>query len=68
MRAGTSEWTTAQITEAWGVADRLGLIGPAMEQPEYNLLNRKKARRRLARDGAGLTGTPPLTHACLEAC
>jgi len=44
--AGTSEWTTAQITEAWGVADRLGLIGPAMEQPEYNLLNRKKARRR----------------------
>jgi aryl-alcohol dehydrogenase-like predicted oxidoreductase len=45
-RAGTSEWTTAQITEAWGVADRLGLIGPAMEQPEYNLLNRKKARRR----------------------
>ena len=23
---GTSEWTAAQITEAWGVADRLGLM------------------------------------------
>lgn len=33
--------------EAWGVADKLGLIGPAMEQPEYNLFNRKKARRTL---------------------
>ena len=41
---GTSEWTTAQITEAWGVAEKLGMIGPAMEQPEYNLFNRKKAR------------------------
>ena len=29
------------------MADKLGLIGPAMEQPEYNLFNRKKARRPL---------------------
>ena len=26
------------------MADKLGLIGPAMEQPEYNLFNRKKVR------------------------
>lgn len=39
---GTSEWTAQQITEAWDVAHRLDLIGPAMEQPEYNLLAREK--------------------------
>jgi len=39
---GTSEWSAQQITEAWEVAHRLGLIGPAMEQPEYNLLAREK--------------------------
>ncbi|KAK9835512.1 hypothetical protein WJX74_002086 [Apatococcus lobatus] len=39
---GTSEWTAQQITEAWEVANKLGLIGPAMEQPEYNMLHRQK--------------------------
>jgi voltage-dependent potassium channel beta subunit len=39
---GTSEWNSAQITEAWEVANRLGLIGPAAEQPEYNLFARDK--------------------------
>ena len=39
---GTSEWTAHQITEACEVAKRLHLIGPAMEQPEYNLLARDK--------------------------
>lgn len=42
---GTSEWTAQQITEAWAVADRLNLVGPAMEQPEYSLLERKKVSR-----------------------
>ena len=41
---GTSEWTEAQIREAWSVAQRLNLQGPAMEQPQYNLFERKKAR------------------------
>ena len=40
---GTSEWTAQQIQEAFGVADRLGLIPPSVEQPEYNLLERRKA-------------------------
>lgn len=39
---GTSEWTAQQISEAWAVADRLGLIGPAMEQPQYHMLERQK--------------------------
>ncbi len=39
---GTSEWSAQQITQAWEIANRLDLIGPAMEQPEYNLLARDK--------------------------
>lgn len=39
---GTSEWSAQQITEAWGVAERLDLVGPVVEQPEYNLLSRHK--------------------------
>lgn len=39
---GTSEWSAQQITEAWGVANRLDLVGPIVEQPEYNLLSRHK--------------------------
>lgn len=39
---GTSEWSGAEIMEAHAVAQRLGLEGPAMEQPQYNLLERQK--------------------------
>ncbi|KAE8804012.1 putative voltage-gated potassium channel subunit beta [Hordeum vulgare] len=39
---GTSEWSAQQITEAWGVANRLDLVGPIVEQPEYNLFSRHK--------------------------
>ncbi len=39
---GTSEWTAAEIMEAHMVAKDLGLEGPAVEQPEYNLFNRRK--------------------------
>ncbi|KAL2506477.1 putative voltage-gated potassium channel subunit beta [Abeliophyllum distichum] len=39
---GTSEWSAQQITEAWAVAERLDLVGPIVEQPEYNLLSRHK--------------------------
>ena len=30
---GTSEWLPSEIEEAWAVADKLGLIGPVVEQP-----------------------------------
>lgn len=39
---GTSEWSAAEIMEAHMIAQRLGLEGPAVEQPEYNLFNRQK--------------------------
>ncbi|KAK9835418.1 hypothetical protein WJX81_008165 [Elliptochloris bilobata] len=69
MYWGTSEWTAAQITEAWGVAERLGLIGPAMEQPEYNMFNRKKVEGDFlplyAKYGLGLTIWSPLASGLL---
>jgi voltage-dependent potassium channel beta subunit len=39
---GTSEWTGVEIMEAHRVAQQYHLIGPAMEQPQYNLFERHK--------------------------
>ncbi|KAI8854871.1 NADP-dependent oxidoreductase domain-containing protein [Chytridium lagenaria] len=39
---GTSEWSAEQISDAWRVADKLGLIGPLMEQPQYNMFHRER--------------------------
>lgn len=39
---GTSEWNAAEIMEAIGVAKQYNLIGPTMEQPQYNLMERSK--------------------------
>lgn len=39
---GTSEWSGPEIMEAHMVAKDLRLIGPAMEQPQYNLFERHK--------------------------
>lgn len=39
---GTSEWSAQQITEAHYVAERYKLIGPVMEQPQYNMFYREK--------------------------
>lgn len=39
---GTSEWSAAEIMEAHLVARQYNLIGPVMEQPQYNLLHRQK--------------------------
>lgn len=39
---GTSEWSAAEIMEAHMIARQLGMEGPAVEQPEYNLFNRRK--------------------------
>lgn len=42
---GTSEWSAAEIMEAHRVAAQLGLIGPSVEQPQYNLLERDKLEK-----------------------
>lgn len=39
---GTSEWSAQEIMEAHMVAQRYNLIGPVMEQPQYNMLTRRK--------------------------
>jgi voltage-dependent potassium channel beta subunit len=42
---GTSEWSGVEIMEAHTVSKEYGLIGPTMEQPQYNLFERKKVER-----------------------
>src|SRR5258705_2228887 len=42
MYWGTSEWSGVEIMEAHRVAEKLRLIGPVMEQPQYNLFERDK--------------------------
>lgn len=67
---GTSEWNADEIAQAWRVADRLGLVGPVMEQPCYNMLDREKVEREYAhlyRDpGLGLTVFSPLKQGILS--
>ncbi|HEY5154568.1 MAG TPA: aldo/keto reductase [Acidimicrobiales bacterium] len=66
---GTSEWSAAEIRAAWDIADRHHLHKPVMEQPQYNLFERKKVEReyeRLYDDiGLGLTTWSPLASGLL---
>lgn len=42
MYWGTSEWSVEELREAFAVAERLHLTPPTMEQPQYNLLDRRR--------------------------
>lgn len=42
---GTSEWSGVELMEANRVARDYRLIGPAMEQPQYNLFEREKVEK-----------------------
>ncbi len=42
---GTSEWSGVEIMEAHRVAQQYKLIGPVVEQPQYNLLEREKVEK-----------------------
>jgi len=42
---GTSEWSGVEIMEAHRVAQQYKLIGPTMEQPQYNLFERDKVEK-----------------------
>jgi len=61
---GTSEWNADEIATAWRYADKLNMIGPLMEQPQYNLLAREKVEKEFAllyeQNGLGLTIFSPL--------
>lgn len=66
---GTSEWSAAEIMEAHRIAEQHHLIGPVMEQPQYNLLHRHKVEVEYARIynnvGLGTTVWSPLASGVL---
>jgi voltage-dependent potassium channel beta subunit len=66
---GTSEWSAAEIMQAWQVAERHHLRKPVMEQPEYNLFHRNRVEVEYARlyedIGLGLTTWSPLASGLL---
>ena len=67
---GTSEWSAADITRAYGLAKELGLTPPQMEQPQYNMLHRDRVEVEylpLYRDiGLGTTTWSPLASGLLS--
>lgn len=67
---GTSEWEPHQIMEAIGIARANHLIGPTMEQPQYNMFHRKRVENFLApvcrEQGIGLTTFSPLYYGILS--
>jgi voltage-dependent potassium channel beta subunit len=67
---GTSEWPAETIREAWDVAERHHLHRPVVEQPQYNLLWRKRVEEEYARlydgIGLGLTTWSPLASGLLS--
>jgi voltage-dependent potassium channel beta subunit len=67
---GTSEWSADEIRAAWDIADRHHLHKPVMEQPEYNIFNRKKVEKEFSRlyedIGLGLTTWSPLASGLLS--
>lgn len=66
---GTSEWSAQEIMEAHMVAKQYNLIGPVMEQPQYNMLVRKKVEVEFAQIyktvGLGTTIWSPLASGVL---
>jgi voltage-dependent potassium channel beta subunit len=66
---GTSEWPADDIRAAWEIAERHHLHKPVMEQPQYNMLERRKVERSYLRlydeIGLGLTTWSPLASGLL---
>ncbi len=66
---GTSEWSADEIRAAWEIAERHHLHKPVMEQPEYNILHRRRVEREYARlyedIGLGTTIWSPLASGLL---
>ena len=67
---GTSEWSGVEIMEAHRVANQYGLIGPSMEQPQYNLFERNKIENEFLQIfktvGMGTTIWSPLASGLLS--
>ena len=67
---GTSEWSGVEIMEAHRVAQHYRLIGPTMEQPQYNLFEREKIDKEFLdvfrTVGLGTTTFSPLASGLLS--
>jgi voltage-dependent potassium channel beta subunit len=67
---GTSEWSGVEIMEAHRVAQHYRLIGPTMEQPQYNLFEREKMDKEFLdvckHVGLGTTTFSPLASGLLS--
>ena len=61
---GTSEWEAQQIAQVVGVCRQFGLVPPSMEQPQYNMLHRRRFEEDIAPTcrelGMGITTFSPL--------
>jgi voltage-dependent potassium channel beta subunit len=66
---GTSEWAADEVRAAWDIAERHHLHRPVVEQPQYNILWRRRVEREYARlyedIGIGLTIWSPLASGVL---
>ena len=66
---GTSEWSAAQLVEAYEVCERYGLHHPQTEQPEYSLLHRERVEDEILPvaepRGIGLVVWSPLAQGML---
>lgn len=67
---GTSEWPADMIHQAHSIADRLRLIGPVVEQPQYSILHRKRVeieyKELYELYGLGITSFSPLACGILS--
>lgn len=67
---GTSEWSGVEIMEAHRVAEKYRLIGPTMEQSQYNLFERNKIENEFSEIyknvGLGTTIWSPLASGLLS--
>ena len=67
---GTSEWSGVEIMEAHRVAADYRLIGPTMEQPQYNMFEREKMENEFlgvfSNVGLGTTIWSPLASGLLS--
>jgi voltage-dependent potassium channel beta subunit len=67
---GTSEWSGVEIMEAHRIAKQYNLIGPTMEQPQYNLFERTKVEEEFSEIyknvGLGTTIWSPLATGLLS--
>ncbi len=67
---GTSEWSAQEVMEAHMAAEKYGLIGPTMEQPQYNMFHRDKFEVEYAQIyktvGLGTTIWSPLASGVLS--